>query len=649
MLVRAGKPLGLPRIITALLALAGAALIIAVVALLVRIVARAFSVSPATVVWLIVILAALAFLAWLVFRYHRLPLWLIGVSEATSIPAIPLHLSELPGTILNLLRKSAQSEAARNSLSTVWTIGPHTETAYTFMGMDHTVDTSHPATQLALDKPEQYAMAWPTFGGTYENASRDWLPQFAAALRDPAEATRQFWPTIARFGLPFALIILQRVGSDDHRIKEKHGADWTPRMESLKQAGNLYVIDMTFFTPFPVAPADAIHAAPRFTPGTLTFLARDPNTRAIAPFAVWVSDSNGNTVKYAEGDPAWLYALQAAKTSITVWGIWIGHVFQLHIVTAAMQMTMFQQLPASHPVRQVFGRQSEYLIGFDQFLLLDWSVSPPTSVASSKHFLQMMDAYAKTRSFFDDDPDKTFQRLGLRMEDFTTKSDLSDSWNEYPALRYLLILFKDTGKYVDAVVDAFYESDAKVADDAALQSWITESALPSGGNIRGLPEMKTRDALKRVLTSLIYRVTAHGTSRIDQSINPAMTFVGNYPPCLQATTLPARDTPIVFNAPDSSSGAVSLSKFLPYTGTIGLQMAFGYTFIYTTPYKPFIPLGGVGADLPFTGSADVVDKCNRALIRYRTDLQDFMTLYAAASGVPGPPAQLTQWELNIET
>ena len=645
----AGKPWGLPRIIAALLAIAGVALTIAAFLLIVQVLARAFSVSPATIIWLIAIVALLALLAWLVFRYHRLPLWLAGMSGAKSIPAIPLHLSELPSTILNLLRKNAQSEAARNSLSTVWTIGKYTETAYTFMGMDHTVDTKHPVTQLTLDEPEQYAMAWPTFGGIYENASRDWLPQFAASLTDPAEATRQFWPTIARFGLPFALIILQRVGPDDDGLKEKYGAGLTPQMEALRQAGNLYVIDMTFFTPFPAAPPDTVHAAPRFTPGTLTFLQRDPNTRAITPFAVRVSDAKGNAVTYAEGDPAWLYALAAARTSITVWGIWIGHVFQLHIVTAAMQMTMFQQLPPQHPVRQVFGRQSEYLIGFDQFLLLDWTISPPTSVASSRHFLEMMDAYAKTRTFFDDDPDMTFKRLGLRMEDFTSKSELADPWNEYPALRYLLILFRDTGKYVDAVVDAFYENDGNVVNDAALQRWIAKSASPGGGNISGLPvPLNTRADLKRVLTSLIYRVTAHGTSRLNQSINPAMTFLGNYPPCLQETTLPARDAKFVFSGA-STPGTLNLSSFLPYTGTIGAQIAFGYTFIYTTPYKPFIPLAGIDAELPFTGPPDVVDKCNKALIRYRTEVKDFMTLFAEESHVLGPPAQLTQWELNIET
>jgi hypothetical protein len=179
----AGHPVGLPRVITGVTGLAGIGLIIAAIVIVWKFVTPGGAISPARIVWLLVILAAIAVLAWLVFRYHRLPLWLLGVSGATSIPAVPLHLSELPATILKLgLRRSQMGQAA-NALTTVWTIGKYTGTAYTFMGMG-TPDSTY--TSLALEKPEQYAMAWTTLGGIYETASRDWLPQFAATLTDPA-------------------------------------------------------------------------------------------------------------------------------------------------------------------------------------------------------------------------------------------------------------------------------------------------------------------------------------------------------------------------------------------------------------------------------------------------------------------------------
>jgi hypothetical protein len=486
-------------------------------------------------------------------------------------------------------------------------------------------------------------MAWTTLGGVQVDATREWLAKFAGALDDKTAATRTFWPTIARFGLAYNLIILQRAGAHDQQVKNRFGAGWTERMEAVWRAGNLYAIDMTLFAQFP---AHTANFTPRFTPGTFTLLERDGAARTFTPFAVVVSDSMGTTVTYTESDPAWLYALQAAKTSIAVWGIWLGHVYHFHIVTAAMQMTMFWVLPASHAVRQVFGRQSDYLIAFDQFLLLDWSIAPPTSVTSSRQFLTLANAFATGRNFFDDDPRDTLERLGLRKEDFTREAD----WDEYPVVRYLLALYDATATYVGAVVGAFYPDDGSVANDAHLGRWIKVSAAHRGGNVRGLPALTTRAALTRLITSLIYRVTAHGASRLNQAANPALSFVANFPPCLQNTTIPSPATPVVFKAAHGApADALRLSDFLPNTGTIGELTAFLFTFVYSAPYKPFIPLTGIEQDLPFTHPPGIADICNQALVQYRRDLQNFIALYAAESKVPGPPAQIHQWELNIET
>lgn len=74
--------------------------------------------------------------------------------------------------------------------------------------------------------------------------------------------------------------------------------------------------------------------------------------------------------------------------------------------------------------------------------------------------------------------------------------------------------------------------------DRQLGRWIAESGDTDGGNVRGLPAMDSKDSLKRVLHSLICRITAHGTSRLYRSANPVLTFVANFPPCLQDATIP---------------------------------------------------------------------------------------------------------------
>jgi len=419
-------------------------------------------------------------------------------------------------------------------------------------------------------------------------------------------------------------------------------------MEDLLGAGNLYAIDMTIFKT--VTPPDA--EFPRFTPWTLTFLEFNSIKKTFTPFLIRVC--NAETTQYFTDTPAtgstWLYALQAAKTGIPVWGIWMGHVYHFHIVTAAMQMTMFQHLAPLHPVRQIFGRQSDYLIGFDEFLLLEWTISPPTSIDISEELIRLMNTYSVDRVFFDDDPHSTLNRLGLKVDDFTTLpvgDPARVAWDRYPVVRYLLKLWDATSTYVGATVEAMYPSDHSVARDASLQRWIKTSSEPDEGNVRGLPVMNTRAALTSVLTSLVYRVTAHGSSRMEPVANPALTFMSNFPPCLEISRIPD---------PNSMLTTRELLGFLPKTGSMGAMAAFLFTFIYSPPYIPFIPIGGIDADLSYRGPAKAA--CDKALIQYRRELQTFIEFFAADSNFQNlpanmnfqvGPAQVHQWELNIET
>ncbi len=102
-------------------------------------------------------------------------------------------------------------------------------------------------------------------------------------------------------------------------------------------------------------------------------------------------------------------------------------------------------------------------------------------------------------------------------------------------------------------------------------------------------------------------------------------------------------------AHDAPPGALSLADFLPNTGTIGELISFAFTFTYSAPYIPLIPITGIDRDLPFVGPREAARAANDALVGFRQRLQAFMTLYAEEAEVDGPPAQLHQWPLNIET
>jgi hypothetical protein len=592
-----------------------------------------FAGSIVATLLLVLVLAALALLVWFILFVHRLPLSLIGLGRLVNLPAVPFRISDLPGTALMLATRRRQTEQAMNGLSVRYVIGGRGAEAYVFM-FGTPSDPSF--TSLSLDRAEQFAMAWTTFADV-ERDARPLLPGLADTLRKPDHATQQFWPTIANHGLSFNMIILQHVtAARADTLRADLGAAWTDEMQALQAAGNLYAIDMRLFA---AAPVTTVNGSPRFTPATLTLLRRDNDasnaSNAILPFWIRVAGEAGvGEQDYVPSDAAWLYALQAVKASITMWGIWLGHVYHWHIVTAAMVMTMVQTLPTSHTVRQLLGRQADYLIGFDQFLLLDWGISPPTSVGTSQQFLQLLDEFATGRRFFDDDPKTTLAQLGLRKEDFTRTAD----WDQYPVVRYELAIWEATERYVAAVIEANYASDEGVKADAALRAWIAASGDPEQGNVAGLPLMETKAALKEVMTSLIFRVTVHGASRLDQAANPYFTFVANFPPCLQRTDIPP---------PDTVLDEKGLLAYLPNTGTIGSMAGFLFTFAFSPPYVPFIPLDGIDAELSFTGAS--AHACNDALIQYRRDLEAFMTLWATETQVEPPPAQVHQWPLNIET
>jgi hypothetical protein len=144
--------------------------------------------------------------------------------------------------------------------------------------------------------------------------------------------------------------------------------------------------------------------------------------------------------------------------------------------------------------------------------------------------------------------------------------------------------------------------------------------------------MTSRSALERVLTSFLYRITVHGVSRLESSSNPALTFVANFPHCLQRATIPD---------PRARLSTRALLGYLPNTRTIAGAVGFYFTFAFSTPYEPFIPFGGVDANLFFPGGRR--SPRNRALIELRNGLAGFIDDYQPES------PQRFQWPLSIET
>jgi hypothetical protein len=581
----------------------------------------------------------------------RLPLLELGFVNCPAVPywvdpAGDPDLAHVNATLASLQARGAEGMPAYVGLSTKYTIDGQTHSAYEYL---YGSELAPGATGLALDKAEEFALPWTTYGDVHEH-SQDLAEPLARTLQDATAATKAFWPTIASFGLPYYLLVLEKVDdAQATRFATEFGNVWrTEKLGAAHQAGLLYAIDTSILAQ--LEPFTARDGTVRFTPGTITLLTQNPQTKELSPAAILLSTTNDGLARvYGSNDPAWLYALQAAKTSITVWGIWLGHVYHLHVSTAAMQMTMFNHLPADHVLRPLLEPQSQQLIDFDFVLLttLFQKISPPTPVSGPLALVKLLDQFAANRTFLGDDPLAQLETRGLEKKDFTDSKD----WDRYPLVGWLLDVWTITHDYVKAVVEVLYETDADVKQDKDLKAWMDASGDPSQGNLRGLPAVDTRDDLTKVLTSLLYRVNAHGGGTLVPAVNPVLAFVATFPPCLQNATIIEPGTPV--------DPTKDLLPLLPRTGTIGEMTTFFFTFVYSLPSEPLIPTGGITAEPHFPPSQSA---CNPALFKYRQDIHDFVDTFVAdwndavarirGTGPGSPPSyadnQYEQWSLSIE-
>src|SRR5258705_8416449 len=295
-----------------------------------------------------------------------------------------------------------------------------------------------------------------------------------------------------------------------------------------------------------------------------------------------------------------------------------------------MLMTLNNYVEETHPLRVFMAPQSEFIIPFNNVLLLLWKqIAPPTSVSDAKQLLAMTDAFAKGRTYLEDDPNTTVQDNGIREADFTNNAP----WDQYRIAGQLLSLYDAVGKYVSVFVNNTWPNDAAVVEDKQLQAWLAASSDPNDGNIAGLPTPDSRKNLIITLQSLVFRITAHGASRLNSTANPVLSFIPNSPPCLQRTDIPS---------PTTDLSTIDLLTYLPKTGTIGEMITFLFTFVFSAPYIPFLPIAG--NDVNLIWGNDPNEPRNAALVELRNFLGDFISSYEDPD-----PAQLHQWPRNIET
>ena len=615
----------------------------------------------------------------------------INVKGLTNIPGAP-KVSPLnkSSQMVELNDRKNETNKVKNALRRKYSFKAHNDkelTAKAWLYDDANFREKSRRT-ISLEDPKQFMISWTSYGNEplNQNADEKLGAEFAEQLTDAEVATKKFWPQIAKSGTAFNLIgVLRKVKVTRDKVTRDQmpalralfgrpprnpvnearaagggesggggGGDdaaWQ-QIKSSYQKDKLYVIDLKILESLPPRHwNDEGTDVVRFNPATVTLLEMKED-KSLEPAFIWVhrpgykrgkAEISSDTRIYSRrgsSSGAWLYALQAAKSSVTLYGIWLGHVYHWHSIPAAMQRTLQEQIKdKKHPIQMLLGLRSQHLVRFNGALLDGYfaTIAPPTSIVKQIDLLKLLDNFAKGRMYSDDDPNNQLDWNGIEAKDFSSKP--TAPWDLFPAARNLTHIWDLCQDFVRAFMGKYYPTDDTVRKDDALQKWMKASANSKQGNIHGLPPMDKKKALNDVLVSYIYRITAHGVSRLPRTADPWLTFVANFPPCLQREDLPS---------PDAALSTSELLKYLPNLRTIAEICQFYFIFVFAGPFQPLLAAGDK-RDLYFPTK----DGLDTPTIAYQDRIIEFAVEFDKANTPPGYPPSVRenlrkQWERSIE-
>jgi hypothetical protein len=114
-------------------------------------------------------------------------------------------------------------------------------------GAAHGLDGATDYSALRLRIPA--SLRWPGRLGDVFRRGFPHVTEYSAAITDPKEATRQFWPTLRSNALPYNLLVLQKLTpASAMSFRNNLGLAWLPTYDELLDEGRLYGIDMTIFS-----------------------------------------------------------------------------------------------------------------------------------------------------------------------------------------------------------------------------------------------------------------------------------------------------------------------------------------------------------------------------------------------------------------
>lgn len=304
-------------------------------------------------------------------------------------------------------------------------------------------------------------------------------------------------------------------------------------IRSLIDGGRLYIVNQRILEGYPQV-KDHVTAAP------ISVFYTDVARARLMPLAVKLTQDQDAPIFTPRDPPGlWLAVKAFVNNADLIVHVAVKHFLRMHFTMEAFYGAMVRNLSKRHPIH-AFVRPHFYLMLF-------------ANMNVRNMILRETDWWIIRRAW----PTWTFAELHVPRDYQRRGVDDPALLPNFHFRDESLAMWEAFHEYVTSIVRCIYASDAEVAGDEELQSWMGELGAPEVCGLRGLPvdadgRMSKRDQLVDLLTSVLFNVT----TRHNHNTNAGRQYYAFTPNTPLTLTLPLPATKAVDIPEEALSNAM---------------------------------------------------------------------------------------------
>lgn len=387
---------------------------------------------------------------------------------------------------------------------------------------------------LAASVPDQRVSSWTEF------------ERFFALWKAP-EVLASFQSGEAAQDLAFAW---QRVGGCNpmllarcDRIPERFPIDAARYAalisgDSLQKAladQRLYLADYSVLDGVALGETDGLA---KYLCAPLALFVVDPASRQLRPVAIQCGQRPGPDAPTMWPGEGWRWRM--AKTLVQIadanWHEGVAHLGRTHLVMEAVKLAMERQLAKAHPLHVLLSPHLETTLAINHSaktsLIARGGTVDRCFAPKIEAFGELVRTAIRTHPIDESTPARDLRARGL---------DNRDALPFHPYRDDALLVWDAIESFVGEYLALYYPIDDEVARDTELAAFATELCAEDGGRLVGVAVPKTIDALRALITRLIW-IAGPQHSAVNFAQYPFMGLVPNMSGA-SYRAIPSADTP----------------------------------------------------------------------------------------------------------